>query len=298
MTQSTSLQSSAGVLPAKTHIGPVELSVSDLAQSDAYYREVIGLETLDGGRDWLRLGAGDRPLLELQAMPGARRVPHTTGLYHFALLVPSRIELARTLRHLAEMQAHFVGFADHYVSEALYLSDPDGHGIEIYRDRPRPEWVDEQGNFKLTTDPLDIDGLLGMVKNETTFTWQSIHPETIMGHIHLHVANLQAAKNFYLTVLGFDLMAEMGSAAFISAGGYHHHIGMNLWAGVNIPPPPADSLRLIAYTIMVPDVDEMGNSVIMQLSTRLDQAGISYAELSTGLEVADPSGNVIRIKTA
>lgn len=284
-------------LPASTHMGMVELTVSDLSRSDEYYRQVIGMEKLDGGRDWLRLGAGDSPLLELHALPGARRVPHTTGLYHFALLVPSRLELARTLRHLAEKQAQFVGFADHHVSEALYLADPDGHGIEIYRDRPRTEWLDAQGNFKLTTDPLDLDALMSELKHGEP-SWQGIHPGTVMGHVHLHVADLQATKAFYLNVLGFDLMAEMWSAAFISAGGYHHHIGMNLWAGVNIPPPPTDSLRLIAYTIQVPGSNGAQDGALAHIMVRLEAVGIEYEQVQDGLQVIDPSGNTIRFKQA
>lgn len=279
-------------ISSNTSIGTVALSVSNLERSMTYYQGVIGLQLFQAYRKKALFGAGENLLLEIIEQPGAHRQSRTTGLYHFALLVPSRVELARTLQHLAEAQANFVGFADHHVSEAIYLSDPDGHGIEIYRDRPKSEWTDNQGNFYMTTDPLDIDGLLGEL-TENPPAWQGISPETIMGHIHLHVGNLERSQDFYAGILGFDVMLEWGTAAFLSAGGYHHHLGMNTWAGVNAPAPPKDSLRLLWYEILVPDTQALQN-----MRVRLDANGINFEDRVTELLLEDPSENQLVLKAA
>lgn len=275
-----------------TSIGRVSLSVSNLAASISYYQDFLGLHLIRSVGNQAYLGAGNKVLLELSEQTGGHKQPHTTGLYHFALLVPSRIDLALTLRHLVEVQANFVGFADHHVSEAIYLSDPDGHGIEIYRDRPKAEWTDREGNFYMTTDPLDIKGLLAEI-SQSSSNWQGIHPETMMGHIHLHVGNLQQNQEFYAGILGFDVMLEWGTAAFLSAGGYHHHLGMNTWAGVNAPAPSKSALRLLRYEILVPD-----KLTLQEIRSRLDTFGIDYADYVSSLVLTDPSEIQLALKVA
>lgn len=278
-------------IAAATRIGSVKLSVADLPRSIAYYSEVIGLQVLSQTPGEAVLGAGVSPLLSLVEMPGAVHVGGSSGLYHFALLVPSRFELARTLQNLVENQAAFVGFADHHVSEAIYLTDPDGHGIEIYRDRPRQEWTDKDGNYRLTTDPLDVRGVLNELKGGSP-PWTGVHPETTMGHIHLHVSDIPSTRAFYLDALGFDMMAAMPSALFMSAGGYHHHIGANTWNGIGAPPPPPDSLRLLEYEIILPT-----DYALQEVYASLDAHGIVYKRAGSNLELLDPASNPIILRS-
>jgi catechol 2,3-dioxygenase len=279
-------------IPPKTYIGAVNLSVENLERSGDYYRRVLGLDQIYAEPGKIEFGAGERVLLRLFGQPGAQRKPNATGLYHFALRVSSRLELARTLRHLSDTKAYFVGFADHHVSEALYLADPDGHGIEIYRDRPREDWLDEQGRFKMTTDPLDIQGLVEELSTDSR-PWQGIDPQTDMGHIHLQVDNIPRARDFYTQLLGFEVMADMGSASFLSAGGYHHHIGMNTWTSAGGPPAPEDSLHLLEYEIIVPDADGL-----KQVMTQFDMAHYPYTRENGSLEFKDPAQIEVMLKLA
>jgi catechol 2,3-dioxygenase len=274
-------------LPPDISMGKVSLSVADLSRSLHYYLETIGLELHDQTQGEVILGAGNRDLLHLVEFHNASRAPRTTGLYHYALRVPSRYELARTLHRLSEKQANFVGFADHHVSEAIYLADPDGHGIEIYRDRPRDQWLDSQGKFYMSTDPLDLQGLLKELPSPVP-SWDGIHPDTDMGHVHLHVSRLPEALEFYLGELGFDLMADWSSAGFISAGGYHHHLGLNTWAGVNAPAPPENSLRLLSYEIQLPD-----GAALASVAGRLENSGSKIIKQNGEFAVEDPSSNRI-----
>jgi catechol 2,3-dioxygenase len=230
-------------------------------------------------------------LLRLQALPGARYAPRTTGLYHFALRVPSRLELARTIEHLARTRTSIDGASDHTVSEALYLHDPDRHGIEIYRDRPRDAWYDPQGNFLIDTHRLDIDGIMAELDGGAV-PWQGLHPETDMGHIHLRVAEVEKSGAFYANVLGFGVMADMGSALFISAGGYHHHIGMNVWAGVGVPAPSCDAARLVSYEVLLPDAD-----ALQAVLERVKIVGLQPTPQDGGWLVRDPSQNGILLRT-
>jgi catechol 2,3-dioxygenase len=274
-------------LPPDISMGKVSLSVADLSRSLRFYQETVGLELHDQTQREVILGAGNRDLLHLVEFRNASRVRRTTGLYHYALRVPSRYELARTLHRLSEKQANFVGFADHHVSEAIYLADPDGHGIEIYRDRPRDQWLDSQGNFYMTTDPLDLQGLLKELPS-TVPSWNGFHPDTDMGHVHLHVSRLPEALEFYLGELGFNLMADWSSAGFISAGGYHHHLGLNTWAGVNAPVPPEFSLRLLSFEIQLPN-----NAVLAHITMRLEYFGRELTKQNGEFVVEDPSANRI-----
>jgi catechol 2,3-dioxygenase len=276
----------------QTQMGRVHLTVADLSRSLDYYQQHIGLALIRKEEQTAYLGVDTRELLVLTEQPGARPMRRTTGLYHFALLVPSRLELARTLQHLLATEAPISGASDHAVSEALYLTDPDGHGIEIYRDRPRSEWLYPDGKLKLVTEPFDVDGVLGEL-NGRSAPYSGLHPDTIMGHVHLHVADIPAAEQFYGELLGFEIMARYGpSASFVAAGGYHHHLGLNTWAGVGAPPPPKDAARLLWYEILLPDT-----AVLAKLTQRIEAAGLTVTKRENGRALTDPSGNGILLTT-
>jgi catechol 2,3-dioxygenase len=277
-----------------TGVGPVALTVGDLERSERFYRDVIGFKVLGRAGDTITLGAdGTTALLAVTGQPGARRLPRTTGLYHFAILTPSRVALARSLRQLAEAHWPLSGASDHLVSEALYLDDPDGNGIEIYRDRPREEWPRPDGQIQMATDPLDIDSLLNELAHDPS-PWDGIAPGTIIGHVHLHVADLRAAEEFYHGVLGFDIIQRYGpSALFVSAGGYHHHIGLNTWAGVGAPPPPPGSVGLRSFDIRLPDAATRD-----ALLERVRAAGIATEETAHGVLLRDPSANGVVLTVA
>ena len=275
----------------QTQIGRVHLTVAELSRSLNYYQQGIGLMLLRQDDKSAYLGTVERELLILTEQPGAQPTRHTTGLYHFALLTPSRLDLACTLQHLIDTGTPITGAADHAVSEALYLTDPDGHGIEIYRDRPRNEWTYPNGQLKLTTEPFDIEGVLGEL-NGRSLPFTGIHPETIMGHVHLHVANIPASEHFYGEILGFEMMTRYGpSASFVAAGGYHHHLGMNTWAGLNAPPPPEEAARLLWYEIVLPDT-----AVLEELTQRIETAGLQIVEKGNGRYFTDPSHNGILLR--
>jgi len=273
-----------------TNLGPVHLVVSDLRVALSFYRDVLGLQPLDAQLDGAILGVGgDAPLVVLRELKGAHHKPaRTTGLYHFAILLPSRADLARELRHLVESHHPLDGAADHLVSEALYLADPDGNGIEIYADRPRDQWTRTGSSIRMATDPLNVESLMAELLPEGP-AWSGLPEKTRMGHVHLHVADLQRAVAFYHDLLGFDLVARYGpQAAFLSAGGYHHHIGLNTWAGAGAPPPPAGSVGLDFFTIYLP-----GRAELDQEARRIKDAGTTLEEKEDGLMVRDPSGNAM-----
>ena len=237
---------SASIDPA-TQMGVVAITVSDLDRSLAYYTDGLGFALLESAGPHATLGAGGMPLLLLTHVPGARSFPHDrpgyTGLYHFAILVPIRADLGRWLRHWLESGQPLPGQGDHLVSEALYLTDPDGHGIEIYRDRPRSEWSYAGGQVRMATDPVDIRGVLAEAERAGQ-PWTGMPAGTRLGHMHLQVGDIPQAARFYHDIMGFDIMAAMPSALFISAGGYHHHIGMNIWHSRGAAPTPGDVARL------------------------------------------------------
>jgi catechol 2,3-dioxygenase len=273
-------------IPPDTDIGKVALRVADLERSVRFYTESLGLMLFARDEKTARLGAGKNEFLELTGLPGARVHPRTTGLYHFAILVPSRLALAQIIQHLAETGTALGGAADHLVSEALYLADPDDNGIEIYRDRPRSEWTFSNGQVQMATNPLDLDGVFSELKGKRE-EWHGIAPETRMGHIHLKVADVEQSVAFYCDVLGFQLMARYGpSAAFVSAGGYHHHIGMNTWESRGAPPPPPDAVGLRYYTIRLPD-----RASLEQLTERLNKSGVPMENTPEGILLRDPSKN-------
>ncbi len=280
-------------IPPDTRMGAVRLSVADLGRSIDYYESAIGLGVHERTAGRATLGAGGEALLVLDELPGARPARGFAGLYHFALLVPERVDLARYLAHVARRRVPLVGVSDHFVSEAIYLSDPDEHGIEVYRDRPREVWEGLVGE-RLTTQPLDVDGLLAELDDPARAAFDGLARGTVMGHVHLRVADVPAAVAFYRDVLGFGLMAQLGGqAAFLGAGGYHHHIGANAWESRGAQPAPAGTATLEAMTIILP-----GEPALSDLADRLRAAGLAPEPVDGGLRLRDPAGNPLVLTAA
>ena len=276
-----------------TRLGPVHLTVSDLERSLSYYRAAVGLEPVEEDDGRLSLGRDGRTLLVLVEEPGARPGHGYTGLYHFALLVPERVDLARWLAHAARDRVPLQGLSDHFVSEAVYLADPDGHGIEIYWDRPRETWQGKVAE-RMTTLPLDVDGLLGELADPASEPFDGLPAGSVIGHVHLKVAEIPGTIAFYRDTLGFALMAQLGGqAAFLAAGGYHHHLGANTWesAGASSPPPGTAALR--HATLLLPDERERD-----RLLARLAGAGGTADKSVEGVFVQDPSGNTLELSIA
>lgn len=275
----------------QTHTGAVALVVPDLDRSLDYYQGNIGLRLFDRSDGVAQLGSDARPLLWLFEQKNARPVERgRAGLYHFAILLPNRVELARTLRHLVDSRTPMTGMSDHGVSEALYMNDPDGHGIKIYRDRPRDQWPRAGGQIEMVTDPLDVESLLQEV-TPGRIRWESIADGTVIGHTHLHTAQLGEAQHFYVDTLGFDLIQRYGTQAlFVSAGGYHHHIGLNTWAGTGARPPSDDAARLLWFEILVPDAEALSG-----VAASLDSAGLAYERKDNALVFTDPSQHEVHV---
>lgn len=269
-----------------TVIGQVKLKVTDLERSVAFYRDVVGLKLLKAENHAAEMSVdGIHPLVFLQEIPGgvvtSRR--SAAGLYHFAILVPDRPSLGLSLRNLIASGIH-IGQADHLVSEALYIADPDNNGIEIYADRPRSEWKRDANNeYIMAVDPIDWDGLLQEAGDRP---WIGLPPDTTIGHIHLHVSDLLQSKTFYCDILGFKLLAHMeNSALFVAAGEYHHHLGLNVWAGTGVPLSASNASGLAYYTVVLPDA-----ASVEAVRTRLEATGIAVIEAEDHLVVHDPSG--------
>ena len=275
-------------------MGPVHLIVRDMKRSLGFYRDLLGLKAESSPEGVVTLSAGEEPLVVLTERRDAPAHPaRATGLYHFAILVPSRQDLARALKGLARAGYPVQGASDHGVSEALYLADPEGNGIEIYRDRDRAEWPMEGDTLAMVTDPLDVRGLLSLAPDGDG-AWGGLPAGTRVGHVHLHVSQIPAAEAFYHGALGFDLMQEYGpSAAFLSGGGYHHHVGVNTWAGVGAPLPPPGAIGLEALTVIYPTPDDLARA-----AARLKEAGAAAEGRADGLFVRDPSRNGILLTIA
>lgn len=267
-------------------LGPVELTVSALDRSVAFYQQVLGLTLLSRDGTEATLGLPERPLVALQERPGALPVqPRSPGLYHLALLLPTRADLSRWVQHAARLRLR-LGQADHLVSEAFYLSDPDGHGIEVYRDRPSSEWRWQGGEVEMAGDPIDLDSLLTEPGADVPFT--SLPDGTTLGHVHLRVADLAATEAFYAGVLGFDVVSRWPGALFVSVDGYHHHLGLNTWQSQGGALAPEGTSRLTRVTLTVKD--------IRALHSRLTAAGAQFIREGDRLEVTDPAGNRLRIQ--
>jgi len=276
-----------------TTVGRVSLTVRDIARLRGFYESVVGLTALSAADGRVTLGVAGAPLVELVADPEAASPPrHTTGLYHLAILLPSRLELARALRRLIGARWRLVGAADHLVSEALYLDDPEGNGIEIYRDRPREEWRRDGAEIAMATLPLDLDDLMAELAAYPDDASEPMPRDATMGHVHLHVADLPAAEAFYGDLLGFDVTARgYPGALFMSAGGYHHHLGLNTWAGEGAPPPPGGSTGLRHFEIVL-----AGASELELLLGRVREKGVPVREGGGAGLVRDPSKNALLLR--
>ena len=294
MTQETQQQSTAATVSAidpATQVGMVALTVADLDRSLRFYTDIFGFTQHARTVGEATLGTPSAPLLLLREQAGARPWPHDqyayTGLYHFAVLVPTRRDLGRWLRHWLELGLLLPGQGDHLVSEALYISDPDGNGIEIYRDRPRSEWHWDNGQVRMAADPVDIRGVLAEAAQDDE-PWTGFPDGTRVGHIHLQVGDIPQAVVFYHDILGFDIVATMPSALFVSAGGYHHHIGMNIWHSRNAPPAPTDTAGLRFFTLELPSEEARA-----AVAARLTADGIAYSQTLDAVIVQDPWQNTL-----
>jgi len=277
-------------MDAATELGPVTLRVADAGGAASFYQEVIGLQRVPDVDGLPALGApGGSPLVILREVPGARPAPRAAGLFHVAVLVPTRADLGKALRRLAEAGVG-IGQADHLVSEALYLSDPDGNGIEIYRDRPRSEWKWTNGAVEMATEPLDLESIL-REGDEAGGESARMPAGTRIGHVHLQAGSVAEAVRFYHELIGFDVTASWSGAAFLSAGGYHHHLGLNSWASRGAAPAPAGSTGIDSFEIRVPraeDVDRIAHS--------LGAAGVSFERDAGDLRAGDPMNVEVRVR--
>jgi catechol 2,3-dioxygenase len=287
-------------IAAATSIGTVRLNVRDLDASRRFYESSLGMRSVELDDGLLALGTGEgSPLLELRGEADGPPVnPRLTGLFHFAMLVPSRRDLAVSLLRLAETRWPLSGASDHLVSEALYLNDPDGNGIEIYRDRPRDEWRRENGVLQMATLPLDLDEVIAELRSEETapdYASRDAHiqPGTTIGHVHLQVADIPEAEAFYNGLLGFDVTVRgYPGALFVSAGGYHHHIGLNTWHSRGAAAPGQNALGLRSFEVVLPDAEALSD-----ILERLDAAGRAGKPAGGATLVRDPSGNNVLLTT-
>lgn len=277
-------------LPAGIELGPVRLQVADLERSIGYYGRVLGLRTTRRDETGATLVAQDdeTPLVELEQLRGATPVPRRgrLGLYHFALLLPDRASLGRFVAHLGAL-GEYAGSSDHLVSEALYLTDPDGLGIEVYADRPRSSWRMQGRALAMATDPLDLDDLVRAAEGRP---WTGAPQGTRMGHVHLHVGDLERASAFYHAGLGLDrIELSFPGALFMSAGGYHHHLGTNTWAA-GAPVATDGDARLLEWTVRLPDRTDVDAA-----ARSLTASGYQVRRDSGDAVAVDPWGTQVRI---
>ncbi|WP_088036062.1 VOC family protein [Evansella clarkii] len=269
------------------YVGEVNINVTDIERSIEYYEKIIGFKTLDRSeRSAVLTADGKKPLLVLEqpedVIPKQGR---TTGLFHFAILLPGREYLSSFLRHIAENNVQ-IGASDHIVSEAVYLTDPDGNGIEVYRDRQSSEWSWTNGNVTMATEPLDAQGVLA----ESNKKWNGLPEETVMGHIHLHVSELKKTEEFY-NQLGFKVVTNYPGALFMSTHGYHHHIGLNVWNGEGAPAPAKNSAGLNWFVL------EYSEQAAEDAVQKLEIIDATVDQVSEGYKRVDPSGNTILLRT-
>jgi catechol 2,3-dioxygenase len=276
-------------LPDSTRLGGVRLQVRSLGRSVEYYERVIGLRRSSMAGDAVGLSAEgeDQPLVWLHERPDALPVPHggRLGLYHFAILVPDRAALGRFVRHLSEL-GEYAGSADHAVSEAFYLSDPDGLGIEVYADRPRASWRRQGRQLYMTTERLNVPDLLAAAGSQP---WTGMPSGTVIGHVHLHVGDLDESAAFYHEGLGLDkIVWSYPGALFLSAGGYHHHLGTNTWSSG--PPATDEDARLLSWTVALPSAAD-----VEAAARSLESAGHRVNHEGTAVTAADPWGTRVRL---
>jgi catechol 2,3-dioxygenase len=270
------------LLPDDLRLGPVHLTVTDLDRSIPFYEDAIGLATHRRDDGAAALGAGADDLLVLVEEPEARPAGRHAGLYHFALLHPSRLELARAAKRLIATRTPISGASDHNISEAIYLPDPDGNGIELAADRPRERWGDLSDPTAVGgPTPLDLHGLLAGVEDEEP--QERATPDLAVGHLHLHVGDIDRALGFWRDAVGFEVMTRFPSAAFISAGGYHHHLGLNTWRGEGVPAQPDGVVGLRHWTIVLDDPGD-----VAAVRERVAGAGAEVEERPDGFLARDP----------
>ncbi len=278
-------------LPAATRLGVVHLTVSDLDRSVAFYREALGLIELDRAGRSARVGVGDAVLLALHEDPSAVAPGRTAGMYHVAINYPDRIELGRVARRLAATRTPIQGASDHGTHEAIYLPDPDGNGLELAVDRDRSVWPDLARVESIRPRPLDLDGLLALTAAEPVI--DTAGSGSRIGHMHLHLGDLDAGLAFYRDLVGFDTQTLIpGQAAFVSAGGYHHHLAFNLWNGAGVGRQPPGTIGLRHWTIVVP-----GQSDVAAVRARLDAAGMPTTNVDQGFSVQDPGAITVHVVT-
>ena len=279
-------------LPNTTRLGRVRLQIADLARSIEFYEEVLGFRIVSGAASSAALAAqgDDTPIIELHEHPGARSTPVRSrlGLFHFAILLPDRPSLGRFVKHLAAIGGR-AGSSDHLVSEAFYLQDPDNLGIDVYADRPRNTWMRVGRELMMATDPIDINSLVSAANSP----WTGMPAGTTIGHVHLRVGDIPTASDFYSETLGFDrIVSSYPGALFMSAGGYHHHLGTNTWAG-NAPSPAPDEARLLEWIVKLPDD---GSRTALEES--IARAGHATQKDETDLVIRDPWGTQVRFEIA
>lgn len=277
-------------LPDDTYVGSVQLQVADLPRSLDFYGRVLGLRVLEqDGRAAVLGSHGGRVLVRLHAKSGIHPVPDrgAFGLYHFAILLPDRAHLGRFLTHLMRARPGRLGMADHLVSEALYLWDPDGLGIEVYADRPRASWRHENRELVMATDPLDAESVMAAGAGAP---WDGMPDGTTMGHVHLHVGDIEKAEAFYHVGLGLEKTVwSYPGALFLAAGGYHHHLGVNTWS--RGPSARDDQARLMEWELVLPDADAAG-----AVARSLKGTGSSLEDTGAGWLAADPWGTTVRVR--
>jgi catechol 2,3-dioxygenase len=282
----------APTLPAELRLGAVELTVRDVDRSVAWYRQALGLRVHRHDATAAALGDGDETLVVLQEDPIAEPAGRgTAGLYHYALLYPAREELARAAARLVAHRVPVDGASDHGTHEAIYLPDPDGNGLELAWDRARELWPSWQNLEGHRPQPLDFPALMATIAGEPLR--ESVAAGLRMGHLHLHVGDVAEAIRFYRDVIGFAVQADLGTAAFASAGGYHHHLGMNVWNGQGVGAPPPHTAGLRHWTIVLPTAAD-----VAAVEGRLRDAGAAVDPVDRGLRTADPFGTAVEIVAA
>ncbi|MGH2959421.1 MAG: VOC family protein [Solirubrobacterales bacterium] len=271
------------VLPDGLRLGAAHLKVSQLDRSIEFYTDVLGLQLARRESDEARLSAGGEELIVLHEAPGARSVSRHSGLYHVAILYPSQLELARVAQRIMTSETPIQGASDHGISEAIYLPDPDGNGIELAADYPRDTWPDLSNVEAIAPNPLDMGRLFNLVSGREPEP--DADPATTIGHVHLHVGDVAEAIGFYRDIVGFDLITYMDSAAFVSAGGYHHHLAFNIWQGKGAPPTPPEAAGLLFWTIELPSAEEVDAA-----RDRLNASGVETEAIADGFAASDPWG--------
>ena len=288
-------------LDARARIGRVRFRVADIERSLEFYRDVLGFDVAGRAHGLAALktpdadGIGGRELIVLEERPGLHRRPRrpvTTGLYHVAILFPVRATLGRVLRQLTEREYPIRGASDHAVSESIYLDDPDGNGLELYADRPREQWPLHGSEVQMTIDPFDIDGVMREAGDDT-IPW-ALPAATKIGHVHFTVSSLDAAERFYADALGFDVtQRSLPGILAVSAGGYHHHVNLNVWAGADAPRDRDDVAGLIEWELIMDDADAR-----RAVEHRLTAAGYTFQRDDATVRAADDDGNIVVVRGA